>query len=44
MYQAGDVLMMLPKNDYAMVSEFITLVGFQPVTLVKISIDKAQLG
>ena len=43
-YEPGDVLMLLPKNDEQMVTEFIKLVGLEPNTLLKITADRSQLG
>ena len=43
-YNAGDVLMILPKNDHSAVMSFIELLGLEAGTLLRISVDESQLG
>lgn len=36
--------MVQPRNNPSLVSEFIALIGLQPSSLLRISIDESQLG
>ena len=43
-YDPGDILMVLPKNDESIIKEFIQRLGFKDSQTLKISLDQGQLG
>lgn len=43
-YSPGDIIMIQPKNDETEIREFIRRLGYKPEQVLKIDVDREQLG